>query len=137
MLRVYVDAATKGNPGPSGGGVVVTGTFNDEVIHEQLHFPLGTCSNHEAEFRILLAAMEWLVEQNYTQTTILLHSDSKVTVQTIDKNYTGNPIFQPYLTKFKELEPHFSMLLVQWIPENKNKGADTLARQALRKFFKT
>lgn len=25
MLRVYVDAATKGNPGPSGGGIVVTG----------------------------------------------------------------------------------------------------------------
>lgn len=136
MLRVYVDAATKGNPGPSGGGIVVTGTIKDTAIHEQLHFPLGICSNHEAEFKILLTAMEWLIEHGYTEMTILIHSDSKVTVQTIDKNYTRNPTFQPYLSEFQKLEKEFSILLVQWIPESKNKGADNLARQALRKFLK-
>lgn len=137
MLRVYVDAATKGNPGPSGGGVVITGKSNDRQIHEQLHFSLGECSNHEAEFKILIASIEWLIEHKHTQTTILLHSDSKVTVQTIDKNYTGNPTFQPYLIKFKELEKHFSMILLQWIPESKNKGADNLARQALQKYIRS
>lgn len=129
MLRVYVDAATKGNPGPSGGGMVATG----EGIHEQLHFPLGECSNHEAEFKMLIIAMEWLVSHDYTQSTIFLYSDSKIVVQTIEKNYTANPDFQPYLKKFRELESLFSLLMIQWIPEKKNKGADNLARQTLRK----
>ncbi|MCB5950840.1 ribonuclease HI family protein [Enterococcus sp. BWT-B8] len=132
MLRIYVDAATKGNPGPSGGGMVVTG----EGIHEQLHFPLGECSNHEAEFRMLILAIEWLIEHHYTQTTILLHSDSKIVVQTIEKKYTGNSDFQPYLKKFQELEQQFTLLIIQWIPENKNKGADNLAKQALQKVMK-
>ncbi|MGC6767869.1 ribonuclease HI family protein [Enterococcus sp. LJL51] len=132
MLRIYVDAATKGNPGPSGGGIVVTG----EQIHEQLHFSLGECSNHEAEFKILILALEWLINHQFTTTSIFLHSDSKTVVQTIDKNYTGNPVFQPYLKRFQQLESHFTLLLIQWIPENKNKGADNLARQALQKSLK-
>ena len=132
MLRIYVDAATKGNPGPSGGGLVVDG----ENLHEQLHFSLGTCSNHEAEFKILIIALEWLIEHEYTQTSIFVHSDSKVVVQTIDKNYTGNQLFEPYLKKYRELEAHFSLLILQWVPESKNKGADNLARQALRKALK-
>ena len=37
MLRIYVDAATKGNPGESGGGIV----YLTDQSRQQLHVPLG------------------------------------------------------------------------------------------------
>ncbi|WP_207694940.1 cell wall enzyme EbsB [Enterococcus sp. DIV0212c] len=130
MLRIYVDAATKGNPGPSGGGIVIVG----DSLHEQIHVPLGECSNHEAEFKVFIKAIQLAIEKKLNDQTILIHSDSKIVVQTIEKRHAKNPLFQPYLQIFQQLESNFPLLLVKWIPESQNKGADTLARQALQKF---
>ncbi len=54
MLRIYVDAATKGNPGESGGGIV----YLTDQSRQQLHVPLGIVSNHEAEFKVLIEALK-------------------------------------------------------------------------------
>lgn len=130
MLRLYVDAATKGNPGPSGGGIVIVG----ENLHEQLHVSLGECSNHEAEFKVFIQALQFIIEKNLNNQTVLIHSDSKIVVQTIKKQHAKNILFQPYLKAFQQLESNFPLLLVKWLPESQNKGADTLARQALQKY---
>jgi ribonuclease HI len=130
MLRIYVDAATKGNPGPSGGGIVLVG----EDFHEQLHVSLGICSNHEAEFKIFIHALQLVLKKKLQQQTIVIHSDSKIVVETIEKNHAKNSLFKPYLHTFQELESEFTLLLVKWLPESQNKGADTLARQALQKY---
>ena len=66
----------------------------------------------------------------------MLYTDSKVVAQTIDKNHTNNPDFRKYLEEIQELLPYFSLLIVQWIPESQNKGADHLARQGLAKALK-
>lgn len=129
MLKVYIDASTKGNPGPSGAGILITG----EGIHQQIGLPLSVLSNHEAEFETLILALNYLIEHHQNEQTILLHSDSKTVVSTIDKNHTKNPTFAPYLEQFQALETFFPLLIVQWIPESQNKGADKLARQGLQK----
>jgi ribonuclease HI len=131
MLRIYVDAATKGNPGPSGGGIV----YVTEQGHQHLHVDLGIVSNHEAEFRVLLSALKKAQAQQDHLQTVIVYSDSKLVAGTIEKNYTNNPSFQPYLKAFQELEPAFTLLMVKWVPESQNKGADQLARQALKKFY--
>ncbi|MGX7148925.1 ribonuclease HI family protein [Enterococcus ureasiticus] len=130
MLRIYVDAATKGNPGPSGGGIVIVG----DALHEQIHVPLGECSNHEAEFKVFIKALQLVIEKELNDQTVLIHSDSKIVVQTIEKQHAKNAMFQPYLQTFQQLESHFPLLLVKWLPESQNKGADTLAKQALQKY---
>ena len=130
MLRIYVDAATKGNPGPSGGGIVIVG----DALHEQIHVPLGECSNHEAEFKVFIKALQLVIEKGLNDQTVLIHSDSKIVVQTIEKQHAKNAMFQPYLHTFQQLESRFLLLLVKWLPESKNKGADTLAKQALQKY---
>lgn len=132
MLRVYIDASTKGNPGPSGGGIVILG----ENRYEQLAVPLSDGSNHEAEFEVFLKTLEILKEQELNTETIFCYSDSKTLVSIIDKNFTTNELFQPYLSAIQALLPAFSLFILQWIPENKNKGADNLARQALQKQLK-
>ncbi|MGM9903980.1 ribonuclease HI family protein [Enterococcus hirae] len=129
MLKVYIDASTKGNPGPSGGGIVIV----TDQQQEQLAIPLSYGTNHQAEFEIFFKTLEILKNKKVMEETILCYSDSKTLVSTIDKNYTSNKDFIPYLLKIQTLLKDFSLLILQWIPESKNKGADNLARQALRK----
>ncbi|MHC5373720.1 ribonuclease HI family protein [Enterococcus sp. LJL120] len=132
MLKVYIDAATKGNPGPSGGGAMITGAGQ----YQQLSFPLGIMSNHEAEFAALIKTLQLLIKQELNQETIFIFTDSKVLAQTIEKNYTSNAAFQPYLAEFQQLETTFPLLIIQWLAEKENKGADNLARQGLQKQLK-
>lgn len=131
MLKVYIDASTKGNPGPSGGGILIIA----DQQQEQLSIPLSFGSNHQAEFEVFLKTLEILKNRQMTEEIILCYSDSKVLVSTIDKNHTNNKDFLPYLEKIQSLLKDFSMLFLQWVPESKNKGADNLARQALQKFL--
>ncbi|AZP92786.1 ribonuclease HI family protein [Enterococcus mundtii] len=131
MLKVYIDASTKGNPGPSGGGILIVA----DQQQEQLSIPLSFGSNHQAEFEVFLKTLEILKNRQKAEEIILCYSDSKVLVSTIDKNHTSNKDFLPYLEKIQSLLKDFSMLILQWVPESKNKGADNLARQALQKFL--
>lgn len=134
MLKAYIDASTKGNPGPSGGGIVLIG----DDLHQQLAFSLTepALTNHQAEFATFVHLLELLLDRNRQEQTIMVYSDSKVLVATVDKNHTNNETFKPYLTEIQKLLPHFKLLILQWIPESKNKGADNLARQGLQKALK-
>lgn len=97
--------------------------------------PLGIVSNHEAEFKVLIEALKQAIANEDNQQTVLLHSDSKIVVQTIEKNYAKNEKYQPYLAEYQQLEKNFPLLLIKWLPESQNKAADMLARQALQKFY--
>lgn len=129
MIKAYIDASTKGNPGPSGGGILLI----DGRKQRQLHFPLPVLTNHQAEFAVMEKLLEHLVQEGKIAETVMVYSDSKVLVSTIDKNHTNNPDFQDYLKNIQALLPRFPLLLLQWIPEKQNKGADHLARQGLQK----
>lgn len=132
MIKAYIDASTKGNPGPSGAGLLIV-TDNGQ---EQKALPLPILTNHQAEFAAFQALLELLMAEKRNHETIFVYSDSKVLVQTIDKNHTNNPDFLPFLQEIQHLLPHFQMLILQWLPESKNKGADNLARQGLQKALK-
>ncbi|MCF7546263.1 ribonuclease HI family protein [Enterococcus faecium] len=132
MLKVYIDASTKGNPGPSGGGILIV----YQGKQEQLSIPLSIGTNHQAEFEVFLKTLEFLKKNDLQNETIFCFSDSKTLVSTVDKNATKNELFLSYLQRIQELLSEFSLLILQWLPENKNKGADNLARQALHKQLK-
>ena len=126
MLKVYTDAAT--NTQKSGGGILIV-----SEKQEQLAISLPETNNHQAELAVILHALNYLIEQKLNDQTILLYSDSKTAIKILDQGQTKNKLFQPYLSEFNELAPQFPLLVLQWIPEAKNKGADNLARQGLRK----
>lgn len=133
MLKIYFDASTKGNPGPSGGGFVVIG----EQLYEQHSFALtGELSNHQAEFAVFSEVLTYLTEQNYVDQLITIYTDSKLVAESFKKNYTKHPDFQDYLAEVQFKAQLFPLLFLEWIPEAKNKGADNLARQGLTKALK-
>ncbi len=132
MLKIYIDAATKGNPGISGAGVQLIG----HQLYQQLSYPLPELTNHQAEFAALELALNEIIAQELNQQNIIVYTDSKLVAQTVDKDHSSNPLFSPYLERIRQLYPYFPLLVIQWLPEKENKGADNLARQGLQKALK-
>ncbi|WP_341302460.1 ribonuclease HI family protein [Lysinibacillus sp. FSL H8-0500] len=125
MLEVYIDAASAGNPGPSGIGLYIKG----EGHHLQMSEYIGQTNNHIAEFTALLRGLE--EAQKLGSSFVSVRSDSKIVVASMEKEYVKNEEFKPYLEKALMLAASFDLFFIKWIPEAQNKAADALARQAI------
>ena len=129
MIKVYTDAAVNGNPGDVGLGVLV---LKDG---EQKPFKISVeekMDNHLAEFTAIDWALGWLLEEGAQEELIFMHTDSKVTDDAIEKNYTKKEANRIVLKEIQNKLKDFSQLFVKWVPESENRGADQLARQALQ-----
>jgi len=127
MIRVYTDGATSGNPGTSGVGIFIKSNGNTYDYSIPLD---GVFSNHEAEFHAVIHALE-ICSKNFPDEILSFHSDSKIVVDTILKDYTKNEQFRPLLEQIREQATHFTYFFIKWIPEKNNKRADQLAKQAI------
>ena len=132
MIKAYIDASTKGNPGPSAGGIILVG----ENLYVQKSIVLPHLTNHQAEFATFVALLDDLITQQKNNEAIIVYTDSKILAETVQKNYTKNLDFQKYLLNIQEKLILFPNLYLRWIPESQNKGADNLARQGLQKQLK-
>ncbi|MCP8968818.1 reverse transcriptase-like protein [Ectobacillus ponti] len=127
MIEVYIDGATKGNPGPSGAGIFIKGIDNPV----QLSVPLGIMSNHEAEYRALLLALDYCREHQYN--VVSFRTDSQLVERAVEKRYAKNKAFAPMLEQALQLIEQFDLFFIKWIPSQQNKVADELARRAIQK----
>ncbi|WP_028402763.1 reverse transcriptase-like protein [Ectobacillus panaciterrae] len=125
MIEVYIDGATKGNPGPSGAGIFIRGI--DKPV--QLSIPLGNMSNHEAEYKALLAALKYCLAHNYK--VVSFRTDSQLVERAVEKQYVKNKTFMPLLAEALQLIEQFDLFFLKWIPSQQNKVADELARKAI------
>ncbi len=130
MIRLYSDAAVNGNPGSAGVGLLIL--KDDQQF--QLAIPLdGQWNNHHAEFQAVILGLEWLIENQHTDEMIFIYTDSQIVVESIDKGYAKNPETINYLQQILNHMEQFQLIQVSWLAEGRNRGADHLARQALRK----
>ncbi|WP_242217517.1 reverse transcriptase-like protein [Bacillus cereus group sp. BfR-BA-01380] len=127
MIEVYIDGASKGNPGPSGAGVFIKGVQPPV----QLAVPLGIMSNHEAEYHALLAALKYCTEHNYK--IVSFRTDSQLVERALEKQYVKNPLYVPLLDEALKMIQQFDLFFIKWIPSSQNKAADELARKAIQK----
>ena len=103
MIKMYTDAATKGNPGPTGLGVLIIDQHNQQQLYLLDHY------DH--------------------QQTILYYTDSRLLSDAIAKNYSKH--YQNLLNQLNQLVNQETMVVTRWIPEKDNHGAHHLANQAL------
>ncbi|MFC5540770.1 MAG: ribonuclease HI family protein [Bacilli bacterium] len=127
MLEVYIDGASSGNPGPSGIGLFIRGEGHSIQIGEFI----GDSNNHIAEFIALIRGLE--EAKKLGTSFVSIRSDSKIVVSSVEKQYVKNELFKPYLETALKLIEEFELFFIKWIPEQQNKAADMLARQAIRK----
>lgn len=131
MIEVYIDGASAGNPGPSGAGIFIKG--NGEL--ENYSIPLGTMSNHEAEFVAFIKALNICIEKGYK--VVSFRTDSELVNRAIEKEFVKNKIYAPFLEEALALAKEFDLFFMKWIPSSENKTADNLARTAIRKNIET
>ncbi len=126
MIEVYIDGATDGK-GWSGVGIVMK---HHQDVHE-FSFPIGRMdSNHEAEFAALTQALT-LCKQMFPDEVLSVRTDSQVVVDTAEKKFTKNSVFQPYVQDIQTLSATFPYFFIKWIPQQLNNHADRLAKKAI------
>lgn len=82
QVHIYTDGAAKGNPGPGGYGVVMelTGTHYKKEFYEGFRHT----TNNRMELLAVIVGLEKLKNQN---TTVLVVSDSKYVVDSVEKKW--------------------------------------------------
>ncbi len=126
MIEVYTDGASRGNPGISGAGVYIKANGN----HFEYAYPLGTMSNHEAEFHAVLKALDICIDK-FPGEILSFHSDSQTVVDAVEKNYSKNKQFKHLLDEIIKKSIVFPYFFMKWIPSKQNYHADQLARKAI------
>lgn len=124
MIKLFTDAATLGNPGPAGAGILIVANGQQD----QTHLTLAPMSNHEAEFVAAIAGFKRLQALGL-QGLVSFASDSKLVIQSLDKRYAKH--YQSQVDELLALIATFDQVIWQWVPERDNRGAHMLAQQGL------
>ena len=125
MIKLYTDAATKSNPGPTGLGALII------VNHQQIQLTetVDKASNHVGEFLAAQLGFRYLVSHYPADEVVLFYTDSRLLSDAVGKNYAKH--YGELLTELSQLMHHFTTVITQWVPEAENHGAHHLANQAL------
>ena len=125
MIKIYTDAATKNNPGPTGLGALIV------ADHRQIQLidHVAEASNHTGEFLAAQMGFEYLVKNFPHDELVLFFPDSRLLSDAVGKNYSKH--YADLLKGLNKLMQPFATVVTQWIPEAQNHGAHHLANQAL------
>lgn len=125
---IYVDGASRGNPGPAAIAVIV----RDEMGKPIASFSrcIGTTTNNEAEYRAIIAALQKAVSLGARE--VALKSDSELVVKQLNGRYRVKAsILKPLYQQVQKLKSFLERLTITHIPRTANREADNLANKAL------
>lgn len=127
MAKVYIDAAASLNPKLAAGAVII----KDNTLNFEKTVFLGEMDNHEAEWATLLFALREAAALDIT--SMIVYTDSKIIVDTFDKQHVKNKVFKSYFDKLLPLTNALDMFIITHTPRKNNRGADNLAKACLYK----
>jgi ribonuclease HI len=129
-LIAHSDGGARGNPGPSGYGVVIKDESGRKVA--TLSEYLGHQTNNFAEYQGLIAALEYAIQHG--PKALKLISDSELLVRQIKGIYkVKNPTLQDLHARAKELIAQLEWFSIGHALREHNQEADRLANEAMDK----
>jgi len=127
-LVAHSDGGARGNPGPSGFGVVIKDNTGKKVA--ALSEYLGHQTNNFAEYQGLIAALEYAV--NHGPKALRLVSDSELMVKQIKGIYkVKNETLQDLHARAKQLIAKLDWFSIDHALREHNQEADRLANEAM------
>ena len=128
MIVAYIDGGARGNPGPAGFGVRFE-TADGELV-EEFGESIGVATNNVAEYRGLLAALEWA--RTHDHKALHVRSDSLLLVQQMLGNYkVKNAGLQPLYARARLLAHEIGRVTFEHVRRERNADADRLANAAM------
>ena len=127
-LVIYTDGGSRGNPGPSGIGVIICDE-NGEAVRNLSKY-IGETTNNVAEYTALIYGLQEALILRADE--VIINSDSELLVKQLKKEYkikdkdlkVLNGQLEHLLSGFKKYE-------INHIDRSLNKGADRLADKAV------
>lgn len=128
-LFIYIDGASRGNPGEGACGVVIKNK-KGEIISEEAR-ALGICTNNFAEYSSLHLALS--VANRFNAKKLHIYSDSMLLVKQYNGEYKiRNSKLKELMDIIKKEIKNFESVKIEYIPREKNKIADKLVNRFLK-----
>jgi ribonuclease HI len=133
---INTDGGARGNPGPSGIGVVIAG--DDGSIIGQYKKYIGEATNNVAEYKALILGLEKAHEisnskfQISNETELQIKMDSELIVRQMQGRYKiKEPTLKILASEVLILIKKFKTVTFTHIPREQNKLADKLVNEAI------
>jgi len=130
--KVFIDGASRGNPGPAAIGAVFENGGGE--VFDTLSFRIGQTTNNVAEYTALIFALQEALILRLEELEVL--TDSELLAKQFSGEYKiKDPGLQALSLQVKHLCRGLKKVSVAHISREKNKLADQEANRALDQFF--
>jgi ribonuclease HI/probable phosphoglycerate mutase len=127
-VSLYCDGASRGNPGPSGAGVVLLDEKGEQIFELSRYLDNGT--NNEAEYRALARGLEAAADLGVKRIEIFL--DSELVVRQLSGKYkVRNPRLRSLFDQTVSRLQQFDDYAIFHVGRELNQQADRLAKEAI------
>ena len=124
MITAFFDGGARSNPGPAGYGVYIVDDLGNVLA--ELHGSLGIATNNIAEYRGLIAALQWAVDNGVKEITV--KGDSLLIIQQMRGVYkVKNEGLKPLHMQARMLMMQVGNVKFEHVPREFNKEADRLS----------
>ena len=131
-INIFIDGASRGNPGPSGIGIVFCDDQNN-VVKKLFKF-IGNTTNNTAEYSALIYAMQEALIDRYDE--VKIKSDSELLTKQLTGEYkVKNDNLKIYHDMFQHISRGFDKIEIISIGRENNSAADKLANKAIDSRF--
>lgn len=126
----HCDGGSRGNPGPAGFGAIIEDPQGQ--IAARLSEFLGRQTNNFAEYKGLIAVLDWAREHGVHQLRVI--SDSELMVKQMKGQYkVASPGLRPLWEDARRLASQLERFEIQHTLRGGNREADRLANEAMDK----
>ncbi|MFH1461746.1 MAG: ribonuclease HI family protein [bacterium] len=130
LWQVFVDGASRGNPGLAGAGVYIIHNSTDFL---KKGFALGNKTNNQAEYLALALALFFIKQEKTQNPQISITSDSELLIKQMQGFYqVKNPGLKNIKNLIDNLKQNTNCTFKHVLREN-NKIADKLANEGIDK----
>jgi dinuclear metal center YbgI/SA1388 family protein len=127
-LLIYIDGASRGNPGNAAAGVAILDEQQEPVLERKQY--LGKTTNNVAEYQALILALQEAV--NMGAVKVEIRTDSELLARQWNGEYrVQNPGLVPLMRQARQMADRLQSCKVVHVPRERNKRADALANQAI------
>lgn len=130
QVRIYCDGGARGNPGPAASAFVIFNA-NGKVLAKEGRF-IGQTTNNVAEYKAVLFALEWLLQNTKNQDAVFFLDSQLVVNQLTGRFKVKNKKLMELVKTIKNLERIFSRKIVyKNVSRKQNKITDSLVNKTL------
>jgi len=127
-IEIYVDGGSRGNPGPSGVGVVILDAAGKRL--KEISKYIGETTNNIAEYNALLYGLEEALILRIDE--IVVNLDSELVAKQLTGDYrVKDPGLKPLFERAMNMLKSFKSFEIRHIEREKNKEADKLVNRAI------